>query len=125
MVHQSSLRYKDLTLHHFVVSSICDRRARLINWKSVCLVLCCCVRLCQNLYRTKNIHGRNKFFVFILRKLLPNYTDYFEKLMVNILHRKIRVNDGYGVSKAVTSTQDKKKDEEYGKSRKKFEDVEL
>ena len=34
---------KNLTLHHFVVSSTNVRRARVINWKSVCIVLCCCV----------------------------------------------------------------------------------
>ena len=52
-----------------------------------------------------------------------NHIDYFEKLMVNIIHRKIRVNDGFGVSKVVTSIQDKKEDNEYGKPTKKFEDV--
>ena len=41
MVHQSSLCYKDLTLRHFVVSSTSVRRARVMNWKSVCIVLCC------------------------------------------------------------------------------------
>ena len=35
------------------------------------------------------------------------------------------MNDGFGVSKVVTSTQDKKKDEEHGKLLKKLEDVEL
>ena len=40
-----------------------------------------------------------------------HHTDYFEKLMVNMPHRTIRVNDGFGVSKVVTSTQDKKEDE--------------
>ena len=40
MVHQSSLCYKDLTLRHFVVSSTSVRRARVINWKIVCIVLC-------------------------------------------------------------------------------------
>ena len=44
MVHQSSLCYKDLTLHHFVVSSTSIRRARVLNWKSVFTVLCCFVR---------------------------------------------------------------------------------
>ena len=44
MVHQSSLCYKDLTLRNFVVSSTIVRRARVINWKSVCIVLCCYVR---------------------------------------------------------------------------------
>ena len=49
------------------------------------------------------------------RKLLSNLTDYFEKLMVNILHRKIRVNDGFAVLNMVTSTQVKKEDKERGK----------
>ena len=56
---------------------------------------------------------------------MPNDIDYFEKLMVNRLHRKIRVNDGFGVLKVVTSTQDKKQDKESEKPLKKFEDVEL
>ena len=37
-------------------------------------------------------------------------TSNFEKLMVHMLHRKIRMNDGLGVSKMVTSTRDKKED---------------
>ena len=47
----------------------------------------------------------------------PNHA--FEKLVVNTLHRKIRVNNGFCVSKVVTSTQDKKKDKERGKSTRK------
>ena len=42
-----------------------------------------------------------------------------------MLHRKIRVKDGFGVSKVVTSTQNKKEDKEHGKPPKKSEDVEL
>ena len=34
--------------------------------------------------------------------------------MVNIFHRKVSVNDDFGVSKVVTSTQHKKKDKEHG-----------
>ena len=45
--------------------------------------------------------------------------------MVNMIHRKIRVNDGFGVSKVPISTQDKKEDKEHGKPPKKLEDVEL
>ena len=45
--------------------------------------------------------------------------------MVNILYHKIRMNDGFCVSKMVTSTQDKKEDKEHGKPPKSFEDVEL
>ena len=36
--------------------------------------------------------------------------------MVNMLYCKIRVNDGFSISKVVTSTQDKKKDKEHRKS---------
>ena len=45
--------------------------------------------------------------------------------MMNVIHRKIYVNDGFGVLKVVTSTQDTEKDKEHGKPHKKFEDVEL
>ena len=38
--------------------------------------------------------------------------------MVNMFHRKIRVNDGFGIAKVVTSTQDKREDKEHGKSPK-------
>ena len=44
--------------------------------------------------------------------------------MVNMLHRKIHVDDGFCISKVVTSTQGKKEDKEHG-NRQKFEDVEL
>ena len=44
---------------------------------------------------------------------------------MNMLHRKTRVNDGLGVSKVVTSTQDKKEDKEHGKPSQKSEDMEL
>ena len=32
-----------------------------------------------------------------------------------MLHRKIHVDNGFGLSKVVTSTQDKKEDKEHGK----------
>ena len=51
----SSLCYEDLTLRHFVVSSISVRRARVMNWESMCIVLCCVQ--CRNLYRIKIISG--------------------------------------------------------------------
>ena len=44
---RSSLWCKDLTLRHFVVSSTSVRRAREINWKSFCVVLCCCVQYAE------------------------------------------------------------------------------
>ena len=44
--------------------------------------------------------------------------------MVNMLHRKICAIDDFGVSKVVTSTQDKKKDEDLEKPSKNFEKVE-
>ena len=47
MVHLSSLRCKDLTLRHFVVPSTNVRRVRVINWKSICIVLCCCVQFVE------------------------------------------------------------------------------
>ena len=45
--------------------------------------------------------------------------------MVNNLHYKIRVNDGFDVLKVMTLIQDTKEDKEHGKPPKKFEDVEL
>ena len=48
--------------------------------------------------------------------------------MMNLIHQKIHVNDGFGVSKVVTSTQDKKEDKEtrnMENRKEKFEDVEL
>ena len=38
--------------------------------------------------------------------------------MVNVFHRKIRMKDGFGVSKVETSTQDEKEDKEHGKLQK-------
>ena len=37
----SSFCYKDLIIRYFLVSSTSVRRARVIKWKSVCIVLCC------------------------------------------------------------------------------------
>ena len=47
MVYQSSLCHEDLILRHFVVSSTSVKRARVIKWKSVGIVLCCvqCVEI--------------------------------------------------------------------------------
>ena len=33
--------------------------------------------------------------------------------MVNMLHRKVRLNDGFGISKVVNSTKDTKEDKEW------------
>ena len=44
-----------------------------------------------------------------------NHADSFETLMENMPKRKIRVNDGFGVSKVMISTQYKKEDKEIGK----------
>ena len=44
MVQRSGLCYKDLTLHYFVVSSTSVWCARVINWKSLWIVLCCSVQ---------------------------------------------------------------------------------
>ena len=57
-------------------------------------------------------------FCFHLKKTVLNHINYFEKLMVNMLHRKIRVNDSFDVSKVVSSIQDKKENKEHGKSQK-------
>ena len=57
-------------------------------------------------------------FVFIWRKLLRNHTDYLEKLMVNMLHRKKRVNDGFSVSKLEISMLQTRNTENPSKSTK-------
>ena len=121
MVRQSSLCYKDLTLDHIVVSSTSVRCASDILEKCVHSVVLLC-SICRNLYRTKSIRGRHRFSVFIRRKLLLNH---FQKLMVNMLHRKIRVKDDYDVTKVVTLTQDKKEDKEHRKLPKTFKGVDL
>ena len=89
MVHPSSLCCKDLALRHFVVYSTSVRHARVINRKRVCVVLCCCVQCVEIYIKQRPFVGSINFFVFIWRKLLPNHTDYPEKLMVNMLHRKM------------------------------------
>ena len=119
MVHQSSLCYKDLALRHFVVSSTSVRRARVINWKSV-YVMYCCVQYVEKYTEQRAFADSINFFVFIWRKLLLDHIDYFDKFMVNIFHRKIRVNDGFGVSLVVNS----KLPTRNMKNRQKFEDVE-
>ena len=45
--------------------------------------------------------------------------------MMNIFYRKVRISDGFNVSKVVTLTQDKKEDKKRGKSPKEFVGVEL
>ena len=47
--------------------------------------------------------------------------------MLNVLHRKMCVNDGFGISKLVISTQDEKEEgrQRTWKIAKKFEDVQL
>ena len=93
MGHQRSFCYKDLTLRHFVVSSISVRRARVINWKSVFNML--------KFILNKEYSRTTLIFCLLWRILLLNHTDYFKKLTMNMLHRKIRVNGGFGFSKVV------------------------
>ena len=114
MVYRINLCRKDLTLHHCVVSSTSVGRARVINWKSVCIVLCCCFRYVEK-YTKERVSRTVLIFCFHLMKLLPYHTDYFEKFIVNMVLRKIPVNDGFGVSKMVTSTEDKKNYKKQGK----------
>jgi len=51
-------------------------------------------------------------------KLLLNYTDCFEKLIVNMLHRKIHVNDSFGVSKVEILMLQTRNTENYQKGTK-------
>jgi len=117
MVHQSSLCYKDLTLRSFVVSSTSVRCAQVINWKSVCMVLCCCVRYVE--IQQNKEHSRTALiFCFHLKKTAAESYRLLREAYVNMLHRKIRMNDGLDVSKVVTSTQNKEEDKEHGKPSK-------
>ena len=62
-----------------------------------------------------NEHSRTVLIsCFQLKKTAPDSYRLLEKLML-MFNRKIRVNDGFGVSKVVISTHDKKKDKEHGK----------
>lgn len=62
------------------------------------------------------------FLDFIWRKLLQNHTDYFEMLIVNMLHHNMHVNDGFRFSNVGTSTT-VYKNKKRGKPPKKYEDV--
>ena len=57
MVHQCSLCYKDLTLRHFVVSSISDKLEKCVHGVVLCLI-------CRNLYWTESIRVRSFLFPF-------------------------------------------------------------
>ena len=57
----------DLTLRDFVVSSTSIGRARVINWKSVCTVLCCCVH-CVEIYTEQREFADSFDFLFNLKK---------------------------------------------------------
>ena len=70
MVHQSSLCYNDLTLHHFVVSSTSVEHLRVSNWKSMCMVLCCCVQYVE-IYTEQRIFA-DSIFCFLWRNYCRN-----------------------------------------------------
>ena len=73
----------------------------MIIWKSVCIVLCCVQHI--EIYTEQRTLANNiNFLLSIEKELLPNHFNYFEKFMVDVLHRVIRGNDGFGVSKVVT-----------------------
>ena len=81
MVHQRSLCYKNLIQRHFVVSSTNVRRARVIKWKNVCIVLCCWVQYVE-------INTEQKAFVDSI-----NFLFSFEKTAAES-HRLLR--EAYG-----------------------------
>ena len=78
-------------------------------------MLCCYVQYVEIYTEQRAFATSINFFFSFEKKLLLNHTDYFEKIIVNKLHRKTTVNDGFSVSKVMTSTQDEKEDEEHGK----------
>ena len=73
----------------------------MINWKRVCSVVFSVSKFIPN--------EEYSWIALISCFHLKKTVSYFEKLMMNMLRCKIRVNDGFGISKVVTSTQDEKK----------------
>ena len=67
MAHQGSLRYKDKTIYHFVVSSTSVGRARVINWKSVSIVGCYCVQRIE-IYTQQKAFADDFNFCFHLKE---------------------------------------------------------
>ena len=115
MVHQGSLYWKGLTLHIL----LCHQQVSGAHgWRigKVC-AQCCVVVFNMSKFIPNNEHSRTGLiFGFNLKKTAAK--SYFEKIMVNVLHCKIRVSDGCGVSKVVISVQDKNEDKVHGKSPK-------
>ena len=79
MAHQSSLCYKDLTLRHFVVSSTSVRRTRVLNWISVCTVLCCCIQYVE-IYTEERAFGNNINFCFHMKKTAAELYRLFREI---------------------------------------------
>ena len=104
MVHQCSLCRKGLTLRHFVVPSTSVERARVINWKSVCTALCCCVQ-CVEIYTKQRAFedGINFLFSFEENCCCIILTTSRSLWWTCSIARKIRANDDFGVSKVVTT----------------------
>ena len=63
VAHQSSLCFKDMG----TVPSTTIRPARVINWKSVCIVLCCCVQYFE-IYTEHWTFADSVKFLFRLKK---------------------------------------------------------
>ena len=97
-VHQSSLCHKDLTLSHFVVSSTNVKRARVMNWESVCIVLYCVVGFNMSKAIPNKEHLRTALiFCFHLKKTAA---ESYRSLRA--ARCEICVNDSFGVSIVVT-----------------------
>ena len=102
MVHESSLCYNGLTLCHFCIVNKCQMLTSNKLEKCVHSVVLFVFNI-SKLLPNKNHSCTALNFCFHLKKTVAESYDYFEKLILNMLHRKIRMKDGFGVSKMVIS----------------------
>ena len=72
-------------IRHFIVPSTSVKQSDLIE---KCLHSCVAVFNMMKFIPNKEHSRTALIFCFHLKKLLRNHTDYLEKLMVNMLHRK-------------------------------------
>ena len=97
MAHQCNVKYKDLTLY-----AISLYHQQVSNAQSDLIEKCLhSIVLLFNMTKfvPNKEHSRSINFLFSFEENCWNHINYLEKLMVNMLHRKKRVNDDFSVSK--------------------------
>ena len=80
----------------------------------MCIVLCCYVRYVE-IYTEQRAFADDNNFLFLFEENCCGIIPITIKLRVNIFHREIRVNDGFGVAEVLSSKLGKKKGMEHGK----------